>query len=51
MANNKVILIVDDEADILDILEFELEDLGYSIRKAQSGNKAIELFKTRAWIM
>ena len=37
----KKILIVDDEPDILDILEYNLEKEGYEVAQAKNGNKAI----------
>lgn len=39
----KKILIVDDEQDILDLLEFNLATEGYEIKTATDGEKAIEL--------
>ena len=38
----KRILLVDDEKDILDLLEFNLESEGYKISKAQDGEEAIK---------
>ena len=43
------LLIVDDEVDLLEVLEFELQDRGYKIQKAQSGNEAMELLKTQSF--
>lgn len=37
----KKILLVDDEPDILNILEFEFQDIGYKTELAGSGNEAI----------
>ncbi|MEO0895180.1 MAG: response regulator transcription factor [Bacteroidota bacterium] len=37
------ILIVDDEADILDLLEYNLEKEGYETIRAMNGNEAIEV--------
>ena len=39
----KKILIVDDERDILDLLQFNLEAEGYKIVCAPDGEKALEL--------
>ena len=39
----KKILIVDDEEDILDLLEYNLEQEGYQVARALDGEKAIEL--------
>ncbi len=41
--SQKKILIVDDEADILDLLEYNLEKEGYVVIKALDGEEAIEL--------
>lgn len=41
----KTILLVDDEADVRDVLSISLEDLGYHVICAESGLKAIDLFK------
>ncbi|MEM8897097.1 MAG: response regulator transcription factor [Bacteroidota bacterium] len=40
---DKKILIVDDEEDILDLLEYNLEQEGYQVARALDGEKAIEL--------
>jgi DNA-binding response OmpR family regulator len=40
---NRRILLVDDEQDILDFLELILEEQGYSILKANSGNEALAI--------
>lgn len=42
MAQTKI-LIVDDEVDILDLLEYNLEKEGYRIVKAMDGEEALEL--------
>ncbi|MEO0470727.1 MAG: response regulator transcription factor, partial [Bacteroidota bacterium] len=42
MAQTKI-LIVDDEVDILDLLEYNLEKEGYRVVKAMDGEEAIEL--------
>src|SRR5450631_192190 len=41
------ILIVDDEADIRDVIADLLQDEGYQTRTAEDGEKAIELVKQR----
>jgi signal transduction histidine kinase len=40
------ILLVDDEADIREVLEIALEDLGYDVRVAADGEQALEIFQT-----
>ncbi|MEM6803140.1 MAG: response regulator transcription factor [Bacteroidota bacterium] len=45
MARNKV-LIVDDEKDILDLLEYNLEKEGYDVLLAMDGEEAISLAKS-----
>lgn len=42
MKSNQRILIVDDEQDILELLEYNLQKEGYEIRSAANGIKAIE---------
>lgn len=42
---NKTILIADDEADILEIIQFNLQSEGYNTLVAKNGNEAIELAK------
>ena len=39
------ILIVDDEEDILEFLEYNLDKAGYSVFKASDGLQAIEMAK------
>lgn len=39
------ILVVDDEADIRDVLEIALTDIGYEVFLAQDGKAALELFE------
>ena len=39
------ILVVDDEPGLLDVLEWELGSLGYQVRAAPSGTKAVQLLK------
>jgi two-component system alkaline phosphatase synthesis response regulator PhoP len=43
MTNQLKLLIVDDEADILEILQFNLENEGFSIDTASSGEEALEM--------
>ncbi|MCG6911205.1 MAG: hybrid sensor histidine kinase/response regulator [Deltaproteobacteria bacterium] len=42
------ILLVDDEADIRDVLAIALEDLGYDVLAAVNGEEALRIFKTRS---
>jgi len=44
----KTILIVDDEQDILDVLQFNLETEGYQILTASNGNDAVQLAQTHS---
>jgi DNA-binding NtrC family response regulator len=41
----KTVLIVDDETDLRDALEFEFEMMGLKVLKASGGNEAFELIK------
>ncbi len=43
---NKRILVVDDEADLREILEFNLESEGYDVLTASSGEEAIEILSS-----
>lgn len=45
MSNIKKILIADDEPDILEIIEFNLQQEGYEVITAKNGNEAIERAK------
>lgn len=45
MSKNNKVLIVDDEPDILELLQYNLEKEGYEVRTAPSGVKAIEVAK------
>ncbi len=47
MANNKV-LVVDDDANIADIIRMYLEKEGYEVTTAQNGVKALEAFREEA---
>jgi len=42
---NQKVLIVDDEVDILEILQFNLNKEGYETRVAENGKKAVEIAK------
>lgn len=42
----KKILVVDDEADILELLTYNLSKEGYDVRTAENGKKAIEIAKS-----
>jgi DNA-binding NtrC family response regulator len=46
MDSQKVILCVDDEADILELFRDEFKDLGYKVLEASNGAEAFEIFKT-----
>lgn len=39
------VLIVDDEPDLVDIVEFQVEALGYKVFKAYNGNEAFKLIQ------
>lgn len=41
--NNKTVLVVDDEPDILDLVSMNLEDAGYDVITASSGNEALKV--------
>lgn len=45
MSNTKKILIADDEPDILEIIEFNLQQEGYEVITAKNGNEAIDKAK------
>ena len=45
MSNVKKILIADDEPDILEILQFNLQNEGYEVITAKNGDEAIEAAK------
>ena len=40
---NQTVLIVDDEPDLVDVLEFNLQSEGYDTRRAMSGREGLEL--------
>ena len=41
----KTLLLVDDEKDIRDILWIPLTDMGYTVYSAESGEKALDIFR------
>lgn len=45
MSEQKVILCVDDEEDILELFRDEFNDVGYKVLEARTGNQALDLFK------
>jgi two-component system phosphate regulon response regulator PhoB len=47
MADKKQILVVEDEADILELIRYNLEKEGYHVRTATSGEKALEAATSR----
>ncbi len=44
--NNQKVLVVDDEADILELLKYNLSKEGYDVKTALDGIKALEIAKT-----
>jgi len=48
MQTGRSILIVEDEADLADVISFQLEREGYSVRKARDGLAALAEIKQRA---
>ena len=45
MPDNRKILLVDDEKDILELLSYNLDREGYSVKTATNGKKAVEIAK------
>jgi two-component system alkaline phosphatase synthesis response regulator PhoP len=45
MADNRKILLVDDEKDILELLSYNLDQEGYRVKTATNGKKAVEVAK------
>ncbi len=43
---NLKVLVVDDESDILELLEYNLKKEGYEVKTANDGRKAVEMAKT-----
>ncbi len=43
---DRTILLVDDEADIRDVLQLSLEDMGYTVHTADNGQEALRRFRT-----
>jgi DNA-binding NtrC family response regulator len=48
---NRRILIVDDEADVLDFLKIYLESLGWEVTPASSSNEAFALLETSSFFL
>lgn len=46
MSVNKKVLVVDDEPDILDLLKYNLEKEGYTVKIASDGVKGVEIAQT-----
>jgi two-component system OmpR family response regulator len=44
MASNRTILVADDDAGILQVVEFALKKAGFEVIKARNGKEALELF-------
>ena len=47
MANNKKVLVVDDEAHIRRVIEFKLKKGGYHVITAKNGKEGLNLIKTQ----
>jgi CheY-like chemotaxis protein len=45
LASSKTILVVDDEVDLCEILQFDLEDAGYRVRTANRAAEALEILR------
>lgn len=43
MPDNRTILVVDDEQDILDLIEYNLQKEGFNVLKAENGQEGIEM--------
>lgn len=43
--SNVRVLLVDDEADLIDILKMDLESLGYTVLTAQNGQEGLDVMK------
>lgn len=41
----KTILVLDDEVHILELISYNLDNAGYKVIKAETGEKALELLK------
>lgn len=48
---NKSILIIDDEPDIIDILSFYLEGLGYTVKSALSPLEALQIIENETFFL
>lgn len=46
MVTKNEILIVDDEAQLRELVKWELESLGYGVREASNGKEALEILRT-----
>jgi len=44
----KIILLVDDEADIREVLAISLADMGYEVLTAENGEKALDLYREKS---
>ncbi len=44
-AGNRTVLLVDDEADIREVLRMSLEDLGYAVQTVENGQEALRRFE------
>ena len=42
METRNDVLVVDDDADMLDVMKFVLDEAGYSVRSAENGKQALE---------
>jgi two-component system alkaline phosphatase synthesis response regulator PhoP len=48
VAEKKTILVVDDEQDLLDLIEYNLEKAGFDVLKAENGLQGMELIRNEA---
>lgn len=46
MSSQKTILLIDDEIDLLEMIQFQLESKGYKVVTAQDGEEGLEYLKT-----
>ena len=49
--SRKHVLVVDDEADIRELLKFNLEQEGYSVETSENGEQALQALKTQRLAM
>ncbi len=47
MEDQKVVLCVDDEADILELFKEEFEELGFKVLEASNGEEALSIFQKK----